>query len=80
VTFWSRKGPSGSWGSTSATVPSLKGLVWAAGGGKRKSLTPFSIVVNGKGVKQDEVAAENVGMLQMFDFKEHMRSRASPRS
>jgi hypothetical protein len=34
---------------------SLTALVWAAGGAKHKGLTPFSIVVNGKEVKQGEV-------------------------
>ena len=79
VAFWSKKGPSGTWGSTSATVLSLKGLVSAAGGAKHKGLTPLTILVNGKEVKQGEVIEENADRLPRFDFKEHLRPRASPR-
>jgi hypothetical protein len=52
VAFGSRKGLSGAWGSTSATNLSLKAPVSAVGGAKHKGLTYFSIVVNGKKVKQ----------------------------
>jgi hypothetical protein len=79
VAFGSRKGPSGAWGSISATILWLKALVWAAGGAKHKSLTPFTIVVNGKEVKQGEVTEENADLLQLFDVKEYLRPRASPR-
>ena len=80
VAFWSKKGPPGTWGSTWATVLSLEGLVWAAGGAKHKGLTPFTILVKGKEVKQGEVTEENADRLPRFDFKEHLRPRASPRS
>ena len=73
MAFWSRKGPSGTWGSTSATILSLKAQVSAAGGAKHKALTPFTILVKGKEVKQGEVTEENADMLQMVDFKEHLR-------
>ena len=80
VAFWSRKGPSGTRDSTSATILSLKALVSAAGGATHKGLTPFTILVKGKEVKQGEVTEENADRLPRFDFKEHLRPRASPRS
>ena len=80
VALWSKKGPLGTWGSMSATVLSLKALVSGAGGGKHKGLTPFTILVNGKEVKQGEVTQASTGMLQMLDFKEHMRPCTFPRS
>jgi hypothetical protein len=49
--FGSRKGPSGAWDSTSATILSLKAPVSAVGGAKHKGLTPFSIVVNVKSAR-----------------------------
>jgi hypothetical protein len=73
VALWSRKGPSGTWGSTSATILSFKALVWAAGGAKHKGLTPFTILVKGKEVKQGEVTDENADRLQRFDFTEYLR-------
>jgi hypothetical protein len=80
VAFWSKEGPSGTWGSTTATVLSLKGLVSAAGGAKHKGLTPLTILVHGKEVKQGEVTEENADRLPRFDFEEQLRPRASPRS
>jgi hypothetical protein len=73
VAFWGVERPSGTWGSTSATILSLQALVSAAGGAKHKGLTPFTIVVKGKEVKQGEVTEENADMLPMFDSKEHLR-------
>ncbi len=37
------KGPGGTWGSTSATILSLKALITAAGGTQQKGTTPFTI-------------------------------------
>jgi hypothetical protein len=58
VAFWSRKAPSGSWDSTSATILSHTALVWAAGGAKHKSLTPLTILVNGKEVLLTSLATQ----------------------
>jgi len=80
VALWSKKGPSGTWGSTWAMVLWLTALVSAAGGGKHKGFTPFTILVNGKEVKQGEVNEESAGRLQRSDFKERVRPRASARS
>jgi hypothetical protein len=58
------KGPSGTWGSTSATVLALKALVAAAGGSRHKGETGFTILVNGKEVKQGKVTEENAEVLE----------------
>ncbi len=71
------KGPSGTWGSTSATILSLKALVAAAGGAKHKGVTPFTILAGGKEVQHGEVTEENADVLQMFDLKEYLRPGAN---
>jgi hypothetical protein len=71
------KGAGGTWGSTSATILSLKALVAASGGSKHKGVTPFTILVNDKEVKQGEVTEENADVLQQFDLKEHLRPGAN---
>lgn len=73
MAFWSRKGPSGTWGSTSVTIRSLQTRVWAAGGVQPKALTPLTIFVKGKEVKQGEVTEENADRLHRFDYQEHLR-------
>jgi hypothetical protein len=73
VTLWSRKGPSGRWGSTSATIWSLKAAASAAGGVKHKGVPPLTILVKGKEVKQGEVTEENADRLQRFAFNEYLR-------
>jgi hypothetical protein len=71
------KEASGTWGSTSATILSLKALVAAAGGAKHKGVTPFTILVGGKEVQHGEVTEENADLLQMLDLKEHLRPGAN---
>src|SRR5215472_9024443 len=71
------KDPHGTWGSTSATILSLKALVAASGGTKHKGVTPFTVLVNGKEAKQGEVTEENADVLQLFDLKEHLRPGAN---
>jgi len=71
------KGPSGTWGSTSATILSLKALVAASGGTKHKGVTPFAVLVNGKEVKEGKVTEENADVMQLFDLKEHLRGGAN---
>jgi hypothetical protein len=48
-------------------------VVSPAGGVKHKGVTPFTILVNGKEVKQGEVTEENADRLQRFAFNEHLR-------
>src|SRR5262249_48181288 len=71
------KGPTGTWGSTSATILSLKALVAASGGSRNKGETGFTIRVNGKEVKQGKVTEENADVLQTFDLHEHLRTGAN---
>jgi hypothetical protein len=71
------KGPSGTWGSTSATILSLKALVAAAGGPKQKGEAGFKILVGGKEAKKGEVNEQNADVLQQFDLTEHLRPGAN---
>jgi hypothetical protein len=68
------KGSSGTWGSTSATILSLKALVAAAGGPQQKGTASFSILVNGKEVQKGEVNEQNADVMQLFDLTEHVRT------
>jgi hypothetical protein len=67
----------GTWGSTSATILSLKALVAASGGSKHQGVTPFTVLVHGKEAKQGEVTEENADVLQLFDLTEHLRPGAN---
>jgi hypothetical protein len=71
------KDPHGTWGSTSATILSLKALVAASGGAKHQGVTPFTVLVNGKEVKRGEVTEENADLLQQFDLTEQLRPGAN---
>ena len=53
------KGPGGTWGSTSATVLSLKALIRAAGGSQQKGTAVFTIAVNGKEAAKGEITEQN---------------------
>jgi hypothetical protein len=67
------KGPGGCWGSTQATILSLKALVAGAGGTPPKTTTPFIIKVNGKEVASGKVTPKNADVLQQFDLREHVK-------
>jgi len=64
----------GTWGSTQATILSLKALVAAAGGAKQKGESAFTIAVNGKKASEGTVNEQNADVLQYFDLKEHLQS------
>src|SRR5262249_37724860 len=66
------KDGNGAWGSTQATILSLKALVAGMSGSSVKGKVPFTIAINGKEVK-GEVNEENSDVLQMFDLKEHTK-------
>src|ERR1019366_1437735 len=53
------KDPNGTWGSTSATILSLKALVMASGGNQQKGTTGFALVVNGKEAAKGEITERN---------------------
>jgi hypothetical protein len=63
------KAGNGTWGSTSATILSLKALVAGMGGTPIKGRIPFSVLVNGKEAAHGEVTADNADVMQAFDLK-----------
>jgi hypothetical protein len=67
------KDATGAWGSTQATILSLKALVAGMGGTTVKGKVPFTLLCNGKEVTNGEVNEENSDVLQMFDLKEHTK-------
>lgn len=71
------KGAHGHWGSTSATILSLKALLAGLGGTKQEGNVPFKILVNGKEAAKGEVTPENSDVLQLFDLKEHTKVGAN---
>src|SRR5262249_19578719 len=71
------KGAHGHWGSTSATILSLKALVAGLGGAKQEGKVSFTILVNGKEAGKGEVTEENSDVLQQFDLKEHTQVGAN---
>jgi hypothetical protein len=71
------KDSSGTWGSTQATILSLKALVAAAGGSKQKGEASFTITVNGKDVAEGTITEKNADVLQQFDLKEHVQTGAN---
>jgi hypothetical protein len=71
------KDATGAWGSTQATILSLKALVAGLGGAKQKGKAAFSILVNGKSAGKGEVTEENSDVLQLFDLKDHVKTGAN---
>jgi hypothetical protein len=63
------KDPNGTWGSTQATILSLKALVAGLGGAKQQGNASFQVLVNGKKAAEGEVTEENADVMQVFDLK-----------
>jgi hypothetical protein len=63
----------GHWGSTSATILSLKALLGGLGGAKQDKKVNFTILVNGKEAAKGEVTPDNNDVMQLFDLKDHTR-------
>lgn len=61
------KDPQGTWGSTSATILSLKALLAGMGGAKQQGTARFKVLVNGKEAAAGQVTEENADVLQMFE-------------
>jgi hypothetical protein len=68
------KGAYGHWGSTSATILSLKALVAGMGGTQQKGKVGFTILVNGKAAAKGEVTKDNADVMQAFDLKAFTRT------
>jgi hypothetical protein len=60
----------GHWGSTSATILSLKALLAGLGGPKQEGKATFTILVNGKQAGKGEVTPDNADVMQLFDLKD----------
>jgi hypothetical protein len=67
------KGASGTWGSTQATILSLKALVAGMGGTKQEEKVDFAILVNGQEAAKGEVTPLTSDVLQLFDLKDHAK-------
>jgi hypothetical protein len=67
------KDASGTWGSTQATILSLKALVAGMSGFKQEENAAFTVKVNGKEAGKGEVNSFNADVMQLFDLKEHTR-------
>ncbi len=62
------KDPNGTWGSTQATILSLKALVAGLSGSKQQGKATFQILVNGKKAAQGQVTEENADVMQVFEL------------
>jgi hypothetical protein len=67
----------GHWGSTSATILSLKALLAGLGGTKQEGKATFTIRVNGKDAAKGEVTPENSDVMQLFDLKDFTKVGAN---
>ena len=65
------KNANGAWGSTQATILSLKALLNAQDGSRHKGETPFTIVVNGKEAARGKITEENSDITHVFDLQKH---------
>lgn len=63
------KDANGVWGSTQATILSLKALVAGLGGTPQRDRVNFKVLVNGKEAAKSEITEENADVMQMFDLK-----------
>src|SRR5216683_4350687 len=72
------KDPNGTWGSTQATILSLKALVAGLSGSKQQGPASFQILVNGKKTAQGEVTDENSDVMQVFDLTSARGADATP--
>jgi hypothetical protein len=64
----------GTWGSTQATILSLKALLSGMAGPRVQGRVPFTILVNGKAAARGLVTEENADVMQAFDLKEHTQA------
>jgi len=71
------KDPNGTWGSTSATILSLKALVASASGPKQQGTAKFTVLVNGKEAAHGEVTPQNADVMQVFDLKDQIHTGAN---
>jgi len=65
------KDGSGAWGSTQATILSLKALIAGLGSPAPAGKVTFTVLVNGKEAAQGEVTPFTADVLQLFDLQQH---------
>jgi hypothetical protein len=63
------KHANGTWGTTSATILSLKALLAGMSGSDVKGVIPFTILVDGKEAFKGTINEENSDIMQQFDLK-----------
>src|SRR5207302_10380385 len=69
LTYLVKSKGNGSWGTTSATILSLKALLAGMGGPKIKDRIDFTVTVDGKQVGQGAITEDNADVLRAFDLK-----------
>lgn len=67
------KGSNGTWGSTSATILSLKALLAGLGAPQPGAGGTFTILVNGREAANGKIDDQNADVLQLFDLKGNTR-------
>jgi hypothetical protein len=77
LTYLVKSKGNGTWGSTQATILSLKALVAGMMGSAHKGTTPFTILVNGKEAARGSVTEDNADVLQAFDLKRFVQPGAN---
>jgi uncharacterized protein YfaS (alpha-2-macroglobulin family) len=68
------KSSNGTWGSTQATILSLKAMVEAAGGPQQHGTAEFRIRLNGEEVASGEVTPQNADVMQLFDLQRYTQA------
>jgi hypothetical protein len=71
------KSSGGHWGSTQATILSLKALVAGLGGPKQEGKATFQVLVNGKEAGKGEITEANADVMQLFDLKNVTKTGAN---
>lgn len=67
----------GTWGSTSATILSLKALLAGMTAPEIKGTLNVNILVNGKQAGKAQITQENAEVMQLFDLQEHTQVGAN---
>jgi hypothetical protein len=69
LTYLVKAKGNGSWGTTSATILSLKALLAGMGGPKIKDRINFAVTVDGKQAGKGAITEDNADVLRAFDLK-----------
>ncbi len=69
LTYLVKSKGNGSWGTTSATILSLKALLAGMGGPKVAGRVDFTVTVDGQQIGQGSITEDNADVLRAFDVK-----------